>query len=188
MKPARAVTSRAGDVYGAHRALPFGREGGKAKHNMRHGMLKFSPDWIMLTLAQIWGRDSKEFEGENLRLIRPAAASVEEGSPRQRARRTTRKKSPISRMKRRGRERQGGRREKFPFCLSSFAAFTPPRPPRPLPQSFSLARGPLSSFSSLSSPSPCLPPSSLSRRRKTVQVTLSLLLHPTCEKWPKIRV
>ena len=52
MKPARAVTSRAaGDVYGAHRALPFG---GKAKHNMRHGVLKFSPARIMLTLTQIW--------------------------------------------------------------------------------------------------------------------------------------
>ena len=45
-------------------------------------------------------------------------------------------------------EKKRERREKFPFCLSSFAAFTPPRPPS-LPQSFSLARGPLSSFSSL---------------------------------------
>ena len=40
--------------------------------------------------------------------------------------RASRKKSPISRMKR-GEERERERREKFPFCLSSFTAFTPRR-------------------------------------------------------------
>ena len=84
--------------------------------------------------------------------VLPAAASVEEGSPRQRARRTTRKKVPnIENEKKR--EREAGKVPLLPFLIRSFHAAEAARPPRPLPQSFSLARGPLSSFSSLLSSS-----------------------------------
>ena len=88
--------------------------------------------------------------------VLPAAASVEEGSPRQRARRTTRKKVPnIENEKKREREggREAGKVPLLPFLIRSFHAAEAARPPRPLPQSFSLARGPLSSFSSLLSSS-----------------------------------
>ena len=149
----------------------------EAQYAPRNAEIQPGPDYAN-TSTNMGGRDSKEPEqgGES------SAHSVEEGSPRQRARRTTRKKSPISRMKRRGRrkEREGGGKS----SPSAFPHSQLSRRRRGRRHCRSLSR----SLEDHSQVFPAfLSPSSLSRRRKTVQVTLSLL-HPTCEKWPKIRV
>ena len=136
MKLAEAVTPAANDVYGPSSLCMYNaiQRRAKPKHDVHHRALKFSQTRIMLTLAQIW-KDRGREEREEKRLHRPPSLQKK---GRQRA---SRKKSPISRMKR-GEERE--RQEKFPFCLSSFTAFTPRR--RPLSLRRSLSRGPLSSF------------------------------------------
>ena len=62
MKPARAVTPRAGDVYGAHRALPFGRgNGSEAQYAPRNAEIQPGPDYAN-TSTNMGGRDPKEPE------------------------------------------------------------------------------------------------------------------------------
>ena len=61
MKPARAVTSRAGDVYGAHRALPFGGMESEAQYAPRNAEIQPGPDYAN-TSTNMGGRDSKEPE------------------------------------------------------------------------------------------------------------------------------
>ena len=121
MKLAEAVTPAANDVYGPSSLCMYNaiQRRAKPKHDVHHRALKLSQTRIMLTLAQIW-KDRGREEREEKRLHRPPSLQKK---GRQRA---SRKKSPISRMKR-GEERE--RQEKFPFCLSSFTAFTPRRRP-----------------------------------------------------------
>ena len=146
---------------------------------MRHGMLKFSPDRIMLTQAQIWGRDSRtQWRGESsahssCRRFGRRGVATPEGET------DDEKKVPnIENEKKRERE-GGGKSSPSAFPHSQLSRRRGRRRCRSLSRS-------LEDHSQVFPAS--LSPSSLSRRRKTVQVTLSLLLHPTCEKWPKIRV